>query len=144
MITEPQATDKNIRAWSPTVRLLAGVAVLIPLGFGTKLYQGPGAEWVHAYAGALCYEIFWVFVLRLLLSRAPILPLAAAVFLVTSTLEFTQLSRDPRLESVRSFYLGRALIGDGFDPWDFAYYAAGCTLAVVLYRCVVAPQSRSR
>lgn len=124
-----------------TLRLLAALAVLLPVGFGTKLYEGPGGFWVHAYAGALCYEIFWIFLLKAVFMRAPIVPMAMGVFLVTSVLEFLQLSRHPGLEWIRSFFLGRALIGDGFDPWDFLYYGIGSVGAVVLYRSLIEPPS---
>lgn len=90
--------------------------------------------WVRAYAGALCYEIFWLFALKALLPQVGIFPLAAGVFLVTSALELLQLSHDPRLEWVRSFTLGRAFIGNAFDPWDIAYYAVGSAMGVLLYR----------
>lgn len=128
-------------ALSPKIllRLVAALAVLVPLGFATKLYRGPGDIWVHAYAGALCYEVFWIFLLKAMFRRAPVVPLAVGVFLVTGALEWLQLSRHPVLEWIRSFFLGRALIGDGFDPWDFLYYGIGSAGAVGLYRSLIDP-----
>ncbi len=90
--------------------------------------------WVRAYAGALCYEIFWLFALKTLLPQVGIYGLAAGVFLATSALELLQLSHDRLLEWGRSFTLGRALIGNTFDPWDIAYYAVGSAMGVLLYR----------
>jgi len=90
--------------------------------------------WVRAYAGALCYEIFWLFALKAVLPQVGILPLAAGVFLITSVLELLQLSHDRRLEWVRSFSLGRAFIGNTFDPWDIAYDAVGSAMGILLYR----------
>jgi hypothetical protein len=89
--------------------------------------------WVRDYAGALCYEVFWLLGLKALIPQVGIFPLAAGVFLVTSALEFMQLNHDRRLEWVRSFPLGRAFIGTTFDPWDFAYYAVGLVMGVLLY-----------
>ena len=34
--------------------------IIIPLGLGTKIYQGTFAWWFHGYAGAIFYEIFWM------------------------------------------------------------------------------------
>ncbi len=124
---------------SPLPRLITVLILLIPLGFATKLYRGPGEEWVHAYAGALCYELFWIFLLKAFFRPVPVTWLAVGVFLATSALEFLQLSRHPWLEWIRSFFLGRALIGDGFDPWDFLYYAVGSAGAVGLYRSLIDP-----
>ncbi len=130
----------GVSAGSSRVRLLAFVALLIPLGFATKWYQGPGEAWVQAYAGAVCYVLFWIFLLKALVRSLPIVGLAAGVFVLTSLLEVLQLSRHPWLEWVRSFFLGRALIGDGFDPWDFLAYAAASAAAVALYP-VIQPAS---
>jgi hypothetical protein len=95
--------------------------------------------WVHAYAGAVCYELFWIFLLKALFRTVPVSRLAVAVFLATSLLEVLQLSRHPALEWIRSFFLGRALIGDGFDPWDFLAYGVGSAGAVILYQVAIAP-----
>jgi len=121
----------------PPARLLTILAIVIPVGFGTLLYKGPGADWVEGYGGALCYEVFWVLALKACLPRASVMTLAVAVFLATSAMEFLQLSGHPWLEWLRSFYLGRVFIGAVFDPWDFLYYAIGSAVAVVLYRSVV-------
>ncbi|MGH7164098.1 MAG: DUF2809 domain-containing protein [Nitrospiraceae bacterium] len=98
--------------------------------------------WVRAYAGALCYEIFWLFALKALFPQMGIFPLAAGVFLVTSALELLQLSHDRRLEWVRSFTMGRALLGNTFDPWDIAYYAVGSAMGLLLYR-LLTPETGS-
>jgi len=122
---------------SPPIRLLIILAIVIPVGFGTLLYEGPGADWAEGYGGALCYEVFWVLALKACLPRASVMTLAGAVFLATSAMEFLQLSRHPWLEWLRSFYLGRVLFGAVFDPLDFLYYAIGSAVAVVLYRTVI-------
>lgn len=128
----------------PHYRAWLALGVLIPLGLGTKAYLGPWSWWVHAYAGALCYEVFWILLLKVLLPRAPVLYLGGSVFGVTSLLEFLQLSHHPWLKWVRSYTLGRILIGDGFDPWDFVYYLLGTALGIVLSRFLIEPDSPSR
>lgn len=122
---------------SSFVRLLALLTLVISLGFGTLVYEGPGSDWAEGYGGAICYEIFWVLALKAALPQASIGRLAATVFLATSALEFLQLSRHPWLEWIRSFYLGRVFFGAVFDPWDFLYYALGAALALWLHRAVV-------
>jgi hypothetical protein len=32
--------------------------LLIPIGFGTKLYVGPGETWVRHHVGGLLYMVF--------------------------------------------------------------------------------------
>ena len=105
-----------------TVIFLIGLALI---GIGTKLYRGPLETWFHNYAGGVVYEVFWIALFRGLLPRARLWRVALSVFLVTCGLEALQLYHSPFLEGVRSTFLGRALIGHGFDPWDFFYYAVG-------------------
>lgn len=108
--------------------LLFSLAVIVPLGFGTKFYTGPGAVWVSGSAGGLLYEIFWCLFVLLLAPRARPGGIALGVFLATCALEFLQLWRTPLLEPVRATFLGRALIGDTFAWSDFPWYVAGCAL----------------
>lgn len=111
--------------------------LVIPIGIGTLLYKGPGADWAEGYGGALCFEVFWVLALKASLPGIPVRRLAVTVFLATCLLEFLQLSRHPWLEWIRSFYLGRVFFGAVFDPWDFLYYAVGSAGAVILHRFIV-------
>lgn len=129
---------------SPPTRRLFVLLVLLPISLSTKLYAGPGAAWVQHYAGALCYEIFWVFAAKTLLPRARIWTVAAGVFGITCLLELLQLSMHPVLQWVRSFFLGRALIGTSFDPWDFLYYGIGTGMGVWLHRRLVEPTRPQR
>jgi hypothetical protein len=116
------------------LRHLVGAALLVPLGVLTKLYSGPLAQWVANSAGGLLYVVFWVLLARGLFPRLRPAPVAAAVFCVTSTLEFLQLWHPPLLTRVRSTFLGHALLGSTFAWSDFAYYAAGCVAAWALSR----------
>ena len=129
---------------SPPARRLLILFALIPIGLGTKFYEGPGAVWVQNYAGALCYEIFWVFAAKTLLPCARLRTVAAGVFGGTCLLELLQLNTHPVLQWVRSFFLGRALIGTSFDPWDFLYYGIGTGMGVWLNRRLVEPTRPQR
>jgi hypothetical protein len=100
----------------------------VPLGFATKLYAGPGAEWTRGALGGVFYEVFWCLVLKLLLPRAQPPAIAASVLAGTCVLEFLQLWHPASLEALRSNFLGRTLLGDTFAWSDFPYYFAGSAL----------------
>jgi hypothetical protein len=104
---------------------LAGLALL---GIGTKLYRGRFETWFHNYAGAIVYEIFWVVLFGAILPKVRRWRIAVSVFAATCGLEFLQLYHPPFLEAIRSNFFGRALIGNGFDRWDFAYYVIGSAI----------------
>ena len=98
---------------------------LIPLGFATKFYQGPGMAWIGDYGGAVLYEIFWCCVAALIWPRGSALMIALWVFGITCLLECMQLWHAPFLEAIRSNFLGRTLIGIAFKWSDFPYYVLG-------------------
>jgi hypothetical protein len=118
-------------------RLLLLILLIVPLGLGTLVYRGPGADWTEGYGGAICYEVFWVLAWKGILPYLRVRDVAAGVFVATCALELLQLSRHPWFEWIRSFYLGRVFFGAVFDPLDFLYYALGSAAAVVLYQAVV-------
>jgi len=121
----------------PRTRLLLLLLLVVPLGLGTLVYEGPGADWAEGYGGAICYEIFWVLAWKAVLPHLRVQEVAVGVFAATCALEFLQLSRHPWLEWIRSFYLGRVFFGAVFDPLDFLYYALGSAVAAILYSVVV-------
>ena len=114
---------------------------IVPLGFALKLYPGPGAWWVNDYLAAVFYELLWIFFFfGLLPSRRAVVGVPVGVFVATSLLEVLQLSKAAPLAAVRSHFLGRALIGTTFDPWDFPVYLASCVLGWVLLRRLDPPR----
>ena len=119
---------------------LAAAVLLVPLGFATKLYSGPGSAWVGGYAGGVFYVAFWVFALLALAPRLSPARASAIVFAVTCCLEALQLWKPPILEALRSHFLGHALLGTTFSLWDFPHYAAGAILAWATARSVGAAQ----
>ena len=115
-------------------RYLAALAVVTPLGFLTKFYTGPGAEWVANHAGGFLYVVFWI---ALVLALAPHLSgalVATSVLAATCALEFAQLWHPPFLEQIRATFLGHALLGSTFGWSDFAYYVAGALVGSSLTR----------
>jgi hypothetical protein len=118
------------------MRLAAISLAVVPLGLGSKLYAGPGAPWVHAYAGGIVYEFFWVILLLALFPRLSEWRAAAGVFAATSLLETLQLWHPPALEAIRATFLGHALIGSTFGWWDFPHYLVGCAAGLLCARRV--------
>jgi hypothetical protein len=112
-------------------RLRIGVAlpVITLCGFYTKFYHGPCETWMHLYAGDIFYPLFWIFVIFFLRPDTAPWGAAAAVFLFSVAIEFTQLLSTPLLIDIRSHFIGRTLIGEGFALLDIFYYLIGCVAA---------------
>lgn len=116
------------------IALLVG---LVLVGVGTKFYRGRSERWIHNYAGGIVYEVFWILLLATFFPRLGTGRIALSVFVVTCGLEFLQLWHPRFLELIRSNFMGRALLGNGFDPWDFVYYVIGSTVGWLLCRVMV-------
>jgi hypothetical protein len=108
-----------------TLPTLASLAIIVPAGLYSKLYRGPGAHWVNDSLGGVFYEVFWCLVLWFCLPRLKPHRIAGAVLAVTCVLEFLQLWHPGFLEFLRSYFVGRTILGTTFDWSDFPYYFAG-------------------
>lgn len=106
--------------------LIFSLVIITPLGFLTKFYHGVGATWVQDSLGGVLYEIFWIWLILFFKPTFQPFQVALTVFLVTSFLEFLQLWHPFFLEYLRSYFLGRTLLGNFFTWWDFPYYILGC------------------
>ena len=115
-------------------RYLAALAIVTPLGFLSKLYSGPGVEWVANHAGGFLYVVFWIVLVLALAPRLPGAAVAAGVLAATCALEVAQLWHPPALERIRATFLGHALLGSTFEASDFAYYVAGALVGFSLTR----------
>jgi hypothetical protein len=102
--------------------------VVIPIGFYTKVYNGPAEDWVGNSMGGLVYELFWCLVLAFLFPGKNPLVIALWVFGATCFLEFLQLWHPPFLENLRSTFIGRTVLGHSFNAYDFPYYFIGCLM----------------
>ena len=112
-------------------RMLLSLCVVIPVGFGTKFYQGPFEWWLNDYAGGMVYEIFWCFLAVIVWPTMNEWIIGVWIFLITSILEFLQLWHPPFLEVIRSTFIGRTLIGQSFTWMDFPYYVMGCVFGAL-------------
>ena len=108
--------------WKAT---LASLVVIVPVGFYSKFYRGPGAHWVNDSLDGVFYEIFWCLLVSLALPRAEPRRIAGGVLTATCILEFLQLWHPMFLEAIRSTFIGATIIGTTFDWTDFPYYFAG-------------------
>ncbi len=107
-------------------RAVASLMVITPIGFYTKFYTGPAANWVNSSLGGVFYEIFWCVLVFLFLPNTRPWTIAVFVFVVTCLLELLQLWHPPFLTLVRSTFIGRTVLGTSFDWVDFPHYVLGC------------------
>jgi hypothetical protein len=107
---------------------IISILIIVPLGFYTKFYDGPAREWVNDSLGGLFYEIFWCLIVFLILPKAKAWKIALGVFAATCILEILQLWHPPILEALRSYFIGRTVLGNSFSISDFFYYVAGSLL----------------
>ncbi|MGO9257281.1 MAG: DUF2809 domain-containing protein [Bryobacteraceae bacterium] len=98
---------------------------IVPIGFYSKFYRGPAADWVNDSLGGFFYDIFWCLMVFLVRPHWKPRWIAAGVLGATCVLEFMQLWHPPFLELIRSHFLGRTIIGTTFDWMDFPYYFIG-------------------
>jgi hypothetical protein len=113
-------------------RAALALAVVIPLGVYTKFYRGPAADWVNDPLGSVLYEIAWCLAAAIAVPRGLPRPIALSVFTATCVLESLQLWHPPFLEWLRSFFLGRLILGTTFVWSDFVWYAVGSAAGYAL------------
>jgi len=52
--------------------------------------------------------------------------IATVIFIITCKLEFLKMWHPSFLEFLKSYFVGRALLGNSFNWFDFPYYIIGC------------------
>ena len=102
------------------------------IGFYSKFYFGPGASWVNNSLGGVFYEIFWCLLVFLFMVNAKALVIATSVFIVTCFLEVLQLWHPEFLEIIRSYFIGRTVLGTSFNLYDFIYYFIGSGIGYLI------------
>ncbi len=113
-------------------RALILLLLITPLGFYTKIYSGPAAQWVNDSLGGVFYEIFWCLLVFLFLVKSRAWVIAASVFIVTCFLEVLQLWHPEFLEIIRSYFIGRTVLGTSFNLYDFIYYFIGSGIGYLI------------
>jgi hypothetical protein len=112
------------------------VIIITPFGFATKFYSGWGQLWIYNYAGDILYPIFWYFLILTLFPQLNPLILAILNFVAEVLIEFSQLYSNHIFETVRSYFLGKVVFGEGFDYCDFFYYILGNALGLGIYHII--------
>jgi hypothetical protein len=115
----------SVAGWIPTA---VSLLIVVPVGFYSKFYKGPGAEWANDSLCGVFYEIFWCLLASLVRPRWKPPWIACGVLAATCALEFLQLWHPLFLEFLRSYFLGATILGTTFDWTDFPYYFAGSGL----------------
>lgn len=109
----------------PRIWTFISLIIIVPTGFASKFYQGPASAWVNDSLGGVFYEIFWCLVIFFISPRARPLIIGISVLFGTCILEFMQLWHPPFLEFLRSYFIGRTVLGTTFVWSDFPYYFIG-------------------
>jgi hypothetical protein len=102
--------------------------VVVALGLAFKFYQGPLANFVNNVGPAsVAYEVLWMLLAFAVIPRKElILRIAVVVCVITCGLEFLQLWHPRWLETLRSTFLGKLILGTSFSWLDFPAYPVGC------------------
>ncbi len=128
-----QQKTKLIMLSSTRKYILITISLLIPIGFATKYYSGAGSIWVNNYLGGIFYVAFFVLLVAIIKPDISKWLTVGSVVGVTCALETLQLWHPPLLEIMRSSFLGRSLLGNSFDWWDFPYYIIGGYVGYIIW-----------
>ena len=121
---QPQKGDR-FRLLSEKGLIVLSLLLVVPVGFYSKFYSGPAADWVNNSLGGVFYEIFWCLLIAGLFPSTSPKRIAGLVLAATCGLEFLQLWHPPFLETLRRHFIGSTILGTTFSPSDFPYYFAG-------------------
>jgi hypothetical protein len=111
------------------LKVVLFLVIITVVGFYSKFYGGPAANWVnHSFSGVF-YVMFWALLVFIFFEDWNPWFISVSVFLVTCLLEFLQLCHLPFLEVMRSYFIGKTLLGTTFTWSDFPFYAGGSVLA---------------
>jgi hypothetical protein len=116
--------------------LLLALAAVVPLGFYCKHYTGPAQSWVNDSLSGIFYGLLWMIVGALVFPKVQPWRIAATVLIATSVLELLQLTDLAVLVYLRSFYLGRVLVGGTFVVSDLLYYLFGCSIGWLMLEVI--------
>jgi len=113
---------------------LLAIAIVIPMGFYSKFYDGPASSWVNNSLGGVLYVIFWSLLFSVLIAGAKPWKIVIWVFLITCLLEILQLWHPPFMEAIRSTFIGVTLIGNSFSWLDMVHYVIGSLVSLGLLK----------
>lgn len=126
LFNRKEILEKKIPRYKRINWTLISLLIIVPVGFYSKFYNDPSAHWVNDSLGGVFYVIFWCLIFFLFLGNTKPWKIAITVLLITFYLEFLQLCHPPFLEFIRSYFIGRTILGTSFTWFDFPYYFVGC------------------
>jgi len=112
--------------------LLIALMIITPIGFYTKFYGGFHAKWVNNKLCDVFYVTFWILFFKLIFKKVNNIKISLIVFSITSLIDISQLWHPRFLEYIRTFFLGRTLLGSQFAHSDFLNYAIGAIIAYLI------------
>jgi hypothetical protein len=122
---EPLEERYSLSMRSPRLLAALSILVIIPVGFYTKVYSGPGHDWVNGSLGGVFYEILWCVAAYFAVPRWRPGAISVVVLAATCGIEFLQLWHPPLLQAARGTFVGRTILGDTFVWADFPPYFLG-------------------
>lgn len=117
-----------MRITKPALTKIFLIIVLIPIGLLTKVYTGFGSDFVTDYMGGIIYVMFFIVLAALVFPEANPIMISLIVLSITCLIEFSQLIQNDLLNSLRTHFLIRLLIGSVFNIFDFIFYVIGAVL----------------
>lgn len=115
------------------VSLIILLFLVALLGYWLRFNAPIAANSRDGFGGA-AYVIFFVVAIAIIRPASSAARIALIVLGTTCVLEFLQLWHPPWLETIRSTFPGRALLGTTFDWTDFPPYFAGALIGWMLVR----------
>ncbi|MGC4046193.1 MAG: DUF2809 domain-containing protein [Armatimonas sp.] len=110
------------------LRNLWPALIVFLIGLSTRPL-GRVAHWLSDPLGGILYALFLTRLIRFLAPKVRPERLALGVFLFCAIIEFCQSLQMPWLVALRHNRLGNLVLGTGFDPVDFLWYAIGSGLS---------------
>ena len=117
-----------MRITKPALTKIFLIIVLILIGLLTKGYTGFGSEFVTNYLGGIIYVVLFIMMASLIFPNADPFKISLTILSITCLIEFSQLIQNDLLNSLRTHFLIRLLIGSVFNIFDFIFYVIGAVI----------------
>ena len=121
----------NTRPRNPLI-WIALIALVIPLGLGSRRYAHALPAFVAAYTGDTLWALAAFLGFGLVLPRASTIRVALLAITFSVLIEVSQLYHAPWIDSIRHTTLGGLILGFDFVWSDLVCYAVGVGLGVVI------------
>ena len=94
-------------------------------------------RWLRDVVGDALWAVMLAWWVGALAPAAAMTVRAITALGICFAVEASQLLHTPALDSIRRTAVGQLVLGNGFDPRDFAAYTAGVALAVMIERALL-------